>query len=292
MGTPRAEVELDAKAVRALLVEQHPDLAELAITPLASGWDNLMFRLGEHLLLRFPRRTAAAHILLNEQRFLPTLAASLPVAVPAPLRTGVPGRGYPWHFSIVPWIDGEAADLSLPDRFQGETLAAFLKALHLAPPPEAPRNPYRGVPLQERRGKAEECMQRLRQRGRLPSARHLALWDQALMTPIDVDNRWIHGDLHPRNVIVASGRIVAIIDWGDIAQGDPACDLASVWTVLPDVSARECVMERYDASEATWIRARGWAFLFAMLLLDAGLADDQRMAVIAERILVRLTEGP
>ncbi len=54
---PVAEITIDIALVRAMLAEQHPDLADLPITPLAHGWDNEMFRLGPDLVARLPRRS-------------------------------------------------------------------------------------------------------------------------------------------------------------------------------------------------------------------------------------------
>ena len=90
---PAAEVEITADLVRRLLAGQHPDLAGLPVRPLASGWDNSLFRLGDELVARLPRRALGASILVNEQRWLPSLASRLPLPVPVPVRTGVPGEG-------------------------------------------------------------------------------------------------------------------------------------------------------------------------------------------------------
>jgi aminoglycoside phosphotransferase (APT) family kinase protein len=58
-------------------------------------------------------------------------------------------------------------------------------------------------------------------------------WDQALAAPTDVEPTWIHGDLHPRNILVDRGRLSAVIDWGDVTRGDPATDLAAIWMLFP-----------------------------------------------------------
>ena len=51
---PAAEVDIDGPLVRALLSEQHPDLAGLPLTNVGSGWDNRTYRLGEGLAVRLP----------------------------------------------------------------------------------------------------------------------------------------------------------------------------------------------------------------------------------------------
>src|SRR5690349_9653047 len=107
---PAAEVAIDEALVRALLRDQHPDLAELPLERVAFGWDNVVLRLGDELAVRVPRRQLAASFIEHEQRWLPELAPRLPLPVPAPVRVGRPALGYPWSWSVVPWMaGGEAA---------------------------------------------------------------------------------------------------------------------------------------------------------------------------------------
>ena len=160
-GTPAAEVEVDAALAQALLSEQHPILAHLPCVPVDAGWDNAMVRLGDAFCLRLPRRAAAAALIEHEQAWLPRLADKLPVQVPVPLWTGEPGCGYPWRWSIVPWLAGEPADLQPPHASEAPKLGAFLKALHTLAPADAPLNPVRGVPLQKRAPAVEDRMRRL-----------------------------------------------------------------------------------------------------------------------------------
>src|SRR3984957_811127 len=139
MGTPAAEIEIDERQARRLLAAQHPDLADLSIVSIASGGDTQLLRLGDKLALRFPRRKPAAQLMLNEQRWLPQLKEHLPLAIPAPVRIGIPQFQYPWAWSVTPWIEGETADLSPPNANQSELFAAFLEALHgLRVPADAP----------------------------------------------------------------------------------------------------------------------------------------------------------
>ncbi|HZZ87637.1 MAG TPA: aminoglycoside phosphotransferase family protein [Caulobacteraceae bacterium] len=287
---PAADVDVTVDLARALLRDQHSDLAELPITPAETGWDNAMLRLGGDLALRLPRRSVAAWLAMNEQTWLPRVAAGLPLPAPIPVRIGKPALGYPYPWSVVPWFEGAPSDLAPPGPDQGEPLAAFLRALHQPAPDEAPHNRVRGVPLAERAEAFEDrFVQAEHRHGRL--APHLRqTWDAALAAPIDLPRTWFHGDLHGRNAIVQGGRFAAIIDWGDMAGGDPACDLAAVWMLLPDYAARRAAIDAYGASEATWTRARGWAALMAVMLLP--IADNPRMPAMAARIVERLAEGP
>ena len=269
MSRPPADVEVDEDLVRALLADQHPDLAGLPLVALDAGWDNVLWRLGERLLVRVPRRAAAAPLTANEQRWLPVLAPRLPLPVPAPLRTGRPADGYPWPWSVVPWFDGTPGDrapLAAPDD-AATRLGRFLRALHAAAPPDAPANPVRGGPLAERAGSFERLVGPL---GPGPGATALRrLWAEASAAPPWAGAPvWVHGDLHPANVLMAGGTVAAVLDWGDLCAGDPATDLAAGWLLLP-VPALDAFAAAYgDVDDATWSRARGWAALFALMLRD------------------------
>ena len=91
----RSRDTIDTALVAGLLAEQHPDLAHLPVQMVEAGWDNALFRLGEDLAVRLPRRAAAAPLIIHEQRWLPLLAAQLTLPIPAPVREGAPARSYP-----------------------------------------------------------------------------------------------------------------------------------------------------------------------------------------------------
>ena len=99
---PAAEVDVSADLVRRLLADQHPDLARLPVEFLANGWDNELYRVGDALVARLPRRALGAQIIKNEQRWLPELAPRLPLSIPYPERTGLPACGYRYSWSVVP----------------------------------------------------------------------------------------------------------------------------------------------------------------------------------------------
>ena len=290
---PAADIHIDEALVRALLRAQHPDLAELQLQEVDSGWDNAMFRLGDELALRLPRRVAVAKLIDTEQEWLPQLAPLLPIAVPAPVRSGQPAENYPSRWSIVPWLSGRNADLCEPRADQAERLAAFLCALHRPAPANAPVNPYRGVPLRERAEQIAERMRRLEQHATLINDDVKRIYEAALSAPIDVTPTWLHGDLHAGNLLVDDGVISGVIDWGDMTSGDRATDLATLWMNLNDRKARENAMRACNAvSNATWLRAKGWAIFFGVTLGTSGLAGDARHAVMARRTLERVVAGP
>lgn len=288
IGTPIAELKIDATLVTKLLADQHSDLAHLPLLLAEAGWDNVMFRLGDRLAVRLPRRQLAATLIEHEQTWLPQLAAHLTLPVPMPYRVGRPTPDYPWCWSVLPWLAGEAADLAPPRASEALRFSAFLRSLHIPAPDNAPRNPARGVPLQQRAAAVAERMQRLEQHTHWITPTLKELWQQALNAPIDVPPTWLHGDLHPRNVLVEQGAITGIIDWGDLTAGDRATDLAAIWMLFSEPKARQQAIADCVISSATLHRAQGWAIFFGVVLLDTGLVDYPRHAAIGECILQRV----
>lgn len=290
-GSPPAEVDIDEALVRRLLQSQHADLAHLPLERFEVGFDNEMYRLGDSYTVRLPRRAAAVPCIENEQRWLPELASRLPLPISAPVRVGVADDGYPWPWSIVPWMEGKAADLGYPSDDQAVVLAGFLKALHQPAPADAPVNRVRGIPLSTRAENNEERMARLLEDTDSLNPQVYQAWAEALAAPEDTHPTWLHGDLHARNVLVNDGRIAAIIDWGDITSGDRATDLASIWMLLENQNARANAIKTYGNGDAAlWARAKGWAVIFGVILLDTGLVDNRRHAEMGRCILERLTE--
>lgn len=288
-GTPASEIVIDVARVRALLRAQHPDLAHLPLEEIDSGWDNAIFRLGDCLAVRMPRRSVAATLIAHEQDWLALLAPRLPLPIPAPLRKGVPGEGFPWRWSVVPWLPGEAADLAPPAASEAPVLGKFLARLHGPAPADAPRNPFRGVALERRAEAVAERMARLARKTTAITGGIRSLWEAALAAPMDVAPTWIHGDLHARNVLVDGGRIRGVVDWGDVSSGDRATDLAALWMLFESPREREVARGACgDVSEATWARARGWAIAFAVMLLDSGLVDHPRHAAMGAATLRRV----
>jgi aminoglycoside phosphotransferase (APT) family kinase protein len=191
----------------------------------------------------------------------------------------------------VPWIEGESANGAVLKADQAVRLAGFFfRALHVKAPEGVPFNPVRGVPLQERAASVEERFKRLAQRNILIASPIRATWESALQAKKDACPTWIHGDLHPRNVLIQDGKITGIIDWGDISSGDRATDLAAVWMLFSDRIARHKALIEYGADDDTVLRAKGWAVLFAALLLDTGLSDHPRHAAIGDATLRQLQD--
>jgi aminoglycoside phosphotransferase (APT) family kinase protein len=264
---PAAEVEVSAELVRRLLADQHPDLARLPVEFLANGWDNELYRVGDGLVARLPRRALGAEIIKNEQRWLPLLAPRLPLPVPCPERTGIPACGYPFSWSVVPFLPGvPAAQASFDPAEAAAAVGGFLGALHVPAPADAPANPFRGVPLAERAGSVAANLALMGDRVDRDAV--LRVWDAALAAPrYDGPPAWLHGDLHPANILVNDGQVSGVIDFGDITAGDPASDLSVAWMLLPLDSHARFWSAYHEAGEALRARARGWALNLAIVFL-------------------------
>jgi aminoglycoside phosphotransferase (APT) family kinase protein len=287
---PPAEVDVTPDLVRMLLAEQHPDLAGLPLKVIANGWDNVMLRLGDDLIVRVPRRELAIRFLLNEQRWLPALADRLPLPVPAPVRIGRPSGEYPWPWSIVPFQPGQPAALTPPADLAAaaRSLGTFLNALHVPGPSrppagDGPDNPVRGVPLDARATAVAANLDVLGDEIDRDQVRRL--WEDARAVPHwDGPPLWIHGDLHPANILVDDGRISAVIDFGDLTTGDPATDLSVAWMLFDDPAHREVFWQAYGptATDDVKHRAFGWALALS-LVMQAHSADNPLMHAVGVR---------
>jgi aminoglycoside phosphotransferase (APT) family kinase protein len=288
---PEAEVTIDESLVRRLLAEQHPDLAGEPLEVAAEGWDNVTVRCGQDLAIRLPRRQLGADCLDVELRWLPGIAPHMPVAIPAAIRTGEPSEEYPWRWGIVPWIDGvQAAELP-PTSDQARRLGAILATLHTLPlPDDPPHNQYRGGPLAPRTQLTVERLARfeaMEEPSGVDFDRLRAIFLAGAAEEIDVASTWVHGDLHPRNVVVRSGRIVGIIDWGDMCAGDPCTDLSAAWLFF-DPEHHNAIWDVYEPTESTMVRARGWTVAFGAMLFEAGRTGDPYLEAAGGDALRRL----
>jgi len=260
---PAAEVEITVDVVRALLHDQHPDLADLSLELVGEGWDNVMYRLGGDYSVRLPRREIAAPLVRYEQEWLPKLAPRLPLPIPAPLRVGVPALGYPWHWSVLPWFEGEMAESAqLRDPYEAATtLGWFVRELNTPAAEDAPVNQYRGGPLSSRFDVVVERIAELPDE--FDRSALLRIWEELRDVPV-YEGRplWVHGDLHPANLIVRDGVLSAVIDFGDLTGGDRSVDIAG-GIMLFDPGPLEVFRDAagVGADDDLWLRAYGWALL-------------------------------
>ena len=260
------EIETDVALVRRLLAGQFPPWAELHIELVESyGTDHDIYRLGDELAARMPRIGWAATQAAKEAEWLPKLAPHLPLALPVQLAMGHPAEGYPFDWSVYEWLPGVNANGTLDDLDRAAVdLAAFVTALRridtTGAHPRAPRS--RGGPLAEGDEQVRRSIEQLGDR--IDGDATLRSWEESLDAAVwDGREVWVHGDLLPGNLLVVDGRLSAVIDWGGLNVGDPACDLQPAWNVFAGDSRMRFRAElRVD--DASWLRGRGWALYQAV----------------------------
>ncbi|MFC7330881.1 aminoglycoside phosphotransferase family protein [Marinactinospora rubrisoli] len=270
------QIEITADLVRELLQEQHPDLAGPAITEVAGGWDNRQWRLGDEWAVRMPRTERAPDLQRKERRWLPVLAPRLPLPVPIPVRTGAPSARFPKPWTVMTWVPGDPLDDASISRgdHAADTLAGFLRALHVAAPAEAPISADRGAHPSTYTEAFDHFMYAVAPGDVADDVR--AVWADAVAAPEwEGPPVWVHGDLHPANVVISDGTLSGVIDFGDMFAGDPAWDLAAAWVILPAGAASRFFDEYAHADEATIRRARGLAALKSLFLMLMGRNGDR-----------------
>jgi len=276
--TPRMhddELELDDGLVRRLLADQFPEWAELPLRRIEpSGTDNAIFRLGDGLSVRLPRRRGPTGAGSKELEWLPRLAPLLPVEIPLPVAQGGPSGDYPWFWEIHTWVDGETVPVEEIDAIRAaHDLAVLVAVLQRIDTAGAPRG--RGIALAEREPQMRSWFERF------GDAAVTAEWERTVAAPPwDRPPVWHHGDLDARNWLVRDGRITGVIDWAGMGVGDPACDVMVAWK-LHSAAARDAFREALTVDDATWDRARGWALSQAVAIL-AYYTPENNATLVAE----------
>ncbi|BCJ33983.1 aminoglycoside phosphotransferase [Actinocatenispora thailandica] len=274
--TERA-TEVTAGLVRQLLRAQHPDLAELPLREVAGGWGNQMWRLGDELAVRIQRMDTDPGHQLAERRWLPVLAPCLPLPVPVPVRSGAPTERFAKLWTVVTWVPGVPLDRGSITRGgqAADTLAAFLRALHVPAPADAPAG--RGAHPRDCTDGFDGFLDAVEADAiGTDAAEARAVWDDAVAAPgWQRPPVWVHGDLHPANVVVADGTLAGVIDFGELCAGDPAADLAAAWVLLPAGAAARFFAGYREADAATIRRARGLAVLKSLFLMLMGQNGDR-----------------
>lgn len=295
-----APPSIDADLVRKLIASQFPRWSHLPVTPVAAGGvDNRTFHLGDEMAVRLPSAEGYAPQVDKEQTWLPVLAQRLPLPVPAPLAKGEPAEGYPFRWSVNRWIEGETASRErIRDLTEFATdLAGFLTALQgidaTGGPLAGAHSFYRGAPLTTYDAETRRSIEALS--GRIPAETALSAWESALKALWEGPPVWFHGDVASGNLLVADGRLSAVIDFGTSGVGDPACDLSIAWTLLSGESRkafREAMYAGGHVDAACWERGRGWTLWKALISL-AGLMGDgagKEAAAVLDAVLSEYDE--
>jgi len=264
------KIHIDVSLVRRLIATQFPQWGDLPIKPVKfGGWDNRTFHLGEQMLVRLPSAACYSPQVEKEHLWLPKLAPLLPLPIPVPLAMGKPAEGYPWHWSIYRWLDGETASIErIADLREFATaLAEFLVALQridtTGGPMAGPHNFYRGGPLATYDAETRKAIVILGDK--IDADLATTAWNAALASTWQGSPVWVHGDIGISNLLVEKGELNAVIDFGSLGVGDPACDLVIAWEWLKGES-RDAFHAALPLDNATWTRGRGWALWKALIV--------------------------
>ncbi|MGO8871439.1 MAG: aminoglycoside phosphotransferase family protein [Acidimicrobiales bacterium] len=289
------QIDSDVDLVRSLLEAQLPEWGVLPIEEVEStGTDNALYRLGSEMVVRMPLRPSATRSIDKEHRWLPILAPHLPLEIPVPIARGEPTREFPWPWSVLTWIEGEDATKA---QFTGEQaasdLARFIAALQAIDPTGGPEpknsNLGRGVPLAERDAFTRWAISA--SLGLVETDAVTAHWEEALKVPTwSQPSVWVHGDIAAGNILFRDGQLSAVIDWGALGIGDPACDLIIAWEIF-DAGSRDVLRSELGVDDATWARSRGWALSTAIAELSYYQHTNPFMAARARRQLAAALNG-
>jgi aminoglycoside phosphotransferase (APT) family kinase protein len=251
------EPDITPDIVQQLLATQFPQFADAPLQLLnAGGTENVLYRLGDDHLLRFPRIDWAVTPLKKDHTWLSYIAPHLPLAVPTQLALGQPSSSYPFVWGLYHWLAGEdvfmAAPLDMPTLTQN--IVGFIQALQRIPvPADAP--PTRAKPLIGNDIGVQHNLGLLPERFKPDVLRQL--WENAVVLPVwDGTPVWSHGDLHAANLLTNHGKLSAVIDFGALGVGDPMFDHCAAWWLL-DAPARAEFRRLLAIDEHSWQRALG-----------------------------------
>jgi aminoglycoside phosphotransferase (APT) family kinase protein len=196
---------------------------------------------------------------------------------------GQPAAGYPWRWSVCPWLAGENPSIErLADPCEAaRDLARFIAALQRIDTAGAPRS-GRGEPLAERDRPTRDAI--AASYGLIDTQAVTAAWEADVRTPAwDRPPVWIHGDIAPGNLLAVDGRLHGVIDW-DPGLGDPAVELIVAWNLLAGES-RDMFRGALGVDDATWTRGRGWALSIALIQLPYYLETNPVMVAGARHVI-------
>jgi len=282
---------LDTALVRRLVDTQFPQWAALPLRLLdPAGSDHVIYRLGDEFSVRLPRHAGAIGQAEKEFHWLPRLAPHLPLAIPVPVGVGAPDFGYPWPWAVSRWLDGQVATVeALGGSAEAAVeLAEFLAALQHVPAVSG-RTDFTAEPLAERDRSTRTAIAQVD--GAFDAAAMTDVWDAALNAPgWDRPPVWFHGDFHTGNLLTVDGRLSAVIDFGGLGVGDPACDLMIAFTLM-SAASRAVFRDALGVDDATWARGRGWALATGLNAYVSYAAVNPRVAAQTTRQITEALSG-
>ncbi|MFD7180366.1 aminoglycoside phosphotransferase family protein [Streptomyces sp. NPDC059904] len=285
--------------VRRLVDSEFPRWAGLPLKLVdPAGSDHVIYRLGDELSVRLPRRAGAIGQAAKEYEWLPRLAPHLPLAVPVPVGVGEPGFGYPWPWSVSRWLDGEVATVeALAESSEAAVeLAEFLLALQRFTPQAGPAEraldgllDCSGGSLADRDAATRAAIAEAGDE--FGAGAMTDVWERALSAPAwGRPPVWFHGDFHTGNLLTVDGRLSAVIDFGGFGSGDPARDLMIAFTLM-SAASRAVFREALGVDDDTWTRGRGWALATGLNAYTTYAATNPRVAAQTTRQIEAALRG-
>ncbi|MGK0223111.1 MAG: aminoglycoside phosphotransferase (APT) family kinase protein [Limisphaerales bacterium] len=286
---PDESSRIDVPLVERLISTQFPQWAHLPISPVElSGWDNRTFHLGSEMTVRMPSGKHYASAVEREQKWLPIFAPKLPLPISTPLAMGKPNDEYPWQWSVYRWLQGDVATyerIDDLDQFAAD-LAGFLRQMQQMDTSGGPSQKLRGGSLEIYNAQARAAIEVLR--GEIDWRLATEIWEKALRARFTASPVWFHGDVAAGNLLVRHGKLEAVIDFGGMGVGDPACDTTIAWTFLT-ATTRQAFRETLRVDDAIWARGRGWALWKGMIvmakLIDTNAIEKASSAYTVSQVL-------
>ncbi|MGN4422316.1 aminoglycoside phosphotransferase family protein [Bacillus cereus group sp. MYBK30-1] len=280
---------INTELVKRLVQEQFPEWAHLEIKPVKfSGHDNRTFHLGKQMSVRLPSDAAYVPQVEKENKWLPILSKEITLPISSPIAKGNPSAEYPWPWSINKWIEGETVTKENVHNLNefATDLGSFLVELQSIDASNGPKagahNFYRGGLISVYDEEARVAIENNKDVFDETLLKHL--WDLALRSTWERTPVWVHGDIAPGNLLIKDGKLCAVIDFGILGVGDPACDAAMAWTFF-DKNSRNVFKEVLCMDEETWNRARGWALWKALITYDANRDSNEKVAEETYRVI-------
>lgn len=264
-----APEEITSSLVRLLVSEQFPQWSALPIRPVdVQGWDNRTFRLGDRMTVRLPSADGYVAGLVREEHTLGILGSRFRVAIPRVVATGAASPAFDRPWSVREWIEGRTLHAVEP-RESDNAIVSLGDALSELQALDTGGGPWAGSASAYRGCHVSAVSEDVQSRLSLLAGRHAegcrAIWDAAVATVWTERPVWVHGDVAPGNMLFdRSGRLTALIDFGQTCIGDPACDLAFAWLSCSS-RERDLLRERLELPENAWLRGAAWALWKALI---------------------------
>jgi aminoglycoside phosphotransferase (APT) family kinase protein len=266
-----------AELARRLIAEQC--FVPRTLRPLGEGWDNTVWLVDERWAFRFPRREIAIAGFNRELAALGDIAAQVPLRIPVPVWVGEPSEDFPWPFygaEAIAGVELSDAELTFEERCAlGRPLGRFLRKLHdAAVDADLPSDPFKRANMSTRVPRTLTALEEIGGLWSLPKTVHEELLDARRLRVTLTDRPAVlHGDLHPRHLLIEDGALSGIIDWGDVCRGDPSIDLAVTWYALPPDGRADFFAEYGRVSEDQLVRARVLSLFMCAALVIHGVSE-------------------